>query len=72
MTEIYLMKWPPGDRQWTLLMIRHRGSGNGLIGAVMQQAIIWANVEPHLFKSRQMASLGRNELKDAAPWAPFH
>ena len=38
---------------WWLVNI---GSGNGLIGALRQQAITWTNVDPHL--CRHMASLG--------------
>ena len=37
-------------------------TASGLVGAIRQEAIIWANVDPHL--CHHMASLGHNKLNE--------
>ena len=59
MAEVSLLKLSCYECHCTLLMIsQHRF--RWWLGAVRQQAITWANVDPYL--CRHMASLGHNEL----------
>ena len=60
MAEVSIVKLLSDKCHWTLLMISQHWFRQWL-GAVRQQAITWANVDPDLW--RQMASLGHNELK---------
>ena len=53
--EVSHMKLPSDECHKTLLMISQQW-----LGAIGQQAITWANVDPDL--CRQMASLGLNKL----------
>ena len=57
--EVCLMKLPSDECHKALLMISQHWFREWL-GAVRQQAITWANVDPDLY--RKMASLGFNEL----------
>ena len=59
MTDASLVKWPPDECNWILLIISQHWFRQGL-GAVRQQAVAWANVDPDL--CRHMALLGYNEL----------
>ena len=61
MTAVFLVKLPSDECNWILLMISQHWLRKWL-GAVRQQAITWANVDPNL--CRHMASLGHNELTD--------
>ena len=54
MADVFHVKLPSGECHWTLL-INQLGSG-----AVRQQAIAWANVDPDLHS--HMAPLGPNGL----------
>ena len=58
--EVSPMKLHSREYHCTLLMIINVGSSNDLIGALRQQAIILANVDPDI--CRHMVSLGHNEL----------
>ena len=60
MAEAYDMKLPPGDNHWTSLMISQHWFRLWL-GAVRQQAITWANVDPD--QCHHMASLGHRFFK---------
>ena len=55
MAESFDMKLPSGDNHWTSLMVSQHWF-RWWIGAVRQQAITWANVDPDF--CRHMASLG--------------
>ena len=59
MTDVSLVKLPSDECNWILLMISQHWFRYWL-GAVRQQAITWANVDPDL--CRHMTSLGPNEL----------
>ena len=59
MLEILLMKLSSDEYRWTFLMVSQYWF-RWWLGAVRQQAITWANVDPDL--CRHMASLGPNEL----------
>ena len=59
MTELSLMKLPSDEFHWTVLMISQHWFRLWL-GAVRQQAITWAHVDPDF--CHHMASLGQNEL----------
>ena len=59
MTNVALVKLPSDECNWILLMISQHWFRYWL-GAVRQQAITWANVDPVF--CRQMAPLGPNEL----------
>ena len=59
MADVSLVKLYSNECQWTLLMVNQHWFRQWL-GAVRQQAISWANVDPDL--RHHMASLGHNEL----------
>ena len=59
MAEVSLVKLYSNECQWTLLMVNQHWFRQWL-GAVRQQAITWANVDPDL--CCHMASLGHHEL----------
>ena len=66
MTDVSLVKLPSDECNWILLMICQHWFRKWP-GAVRQQAITWASVDPDL--CRQMASLGHNELTlDDVEW----
>ena len=58
MAEVYLVNLPVDECHSTLLMISQHWFSEWL-GAVRQQAIAWADVDPDLY--RHMASQGPNE-----------
>ena len=53
-------KLPADECHWTLMMISQRWFREWF-GAIMQQAITWANVDPEL--CHHIAALGHNEWK---------
>ena len=59
MADVSLLKFHPEECLWTSLMITPHWFGIWL-GAVRQQSITWANVDPDL--CRHMPSLGHSEL----------
>ena len=59
MTRVSLVKFRSYDYHWTQRMIRQQWFRQWL-GAVRQQAIVLAIIDPHL--CRRMVSLGHNEL----------
>ena len=59
MAEVSLVKLPSYECQWTIFMVSQHWFWQWL-GAVRQQAITWANVDPDL--CLHMVSLGHNEL----------
>ena len=64
MAEVSLVKLLSDGCHWTSLISQHWF--REWLGAVRQQAITWANVEPDL--CRHMASLGHNELNKSFQW----
>ena len=59
MAKVSIVELPSDESQWTPPMISQYWF-RYWFGAVRQQAITWANVDPDL--CRHMASLGPNEL----------